>query len=87
MGVARRGDGTGQGRGREEGRLQGRGELERDKGAEDDLHRRRRSLFCSPHPDQKCDGGGNDGLLRALRLSQSRGREAEEKLAAVSTSN
>ena len=39
--------------------------------------------------DQKGDGGGggNDGLLRALRLSQSRAREAEEKLAAAGASN
>lgn len=34
------------------------------------------------------DGGGsNDSLLRALRLSQSRAREAEEKLAAAGASN
>uniref|UniRef100_A0A0A9FJG1 Uncharacterized protein n=1 Tax=Arundo donax TaxID=35708 RepID=A0A0A9FJG1_ARUDO len=39
--------------------------------------------------DQKGDtgGGGNDSLLRALRLSQSRAREAEEKLAAAGASN
>ena len=39
---------------------------------------------------QKGDGGGggnNDSLLRALRLSQSRAREAEEKLAAAGASN
>ncbi|KAL6858844.1 hypothetical protein ACP4OV_017846 [Aristida adscensionis] len=32
-------------------------------------------------------GGGNESLLRALRLSQSRAREAEEKLAAAGASN
>ena len=39
--------------------------------------------------DQKGDGGGggNDSLLRALRLSQSRAREAEQKLAAAGASN
>jgi hypothetical protein len=42
--------------------------------------------------DQKGDaagggGGNNDSLLRALRLSQSRAREAEEKLAAAGASN
>lgn len=37
--------------------------------------------------DQKGDGGGNESLLRALRLSQSRAREAEEKLAAAGASN
>ncbi|CAO2202270.1 unnamed protein product [Urochloa humidicola] len=39
--------------------------------------------------DQKGGGGGdnNDSLLRALRLSQSRAREAEEKLAAAGASN
>ncbi|CAO2211264.1 unnamed protein product [Urochloa humidicola] len=43
--------------------------------------------------DQKGDAGGgggggnNDSLLRALRLSQSRAREAEEKLAAAGASN
>ncbi|XP_062194886.1 uncharacterized protein LOC133898273 [Phragmites australis] len=40
--------------------------------------------------DQKAngDGGGNnDSLLRALRLSQSRAREAEEKLATAGGSN
>lgn len=38
---------------------------------------------------QKLDGGGggNDSLLRALRLSQSRAREAEEKLAAAGASH
>ncbi|KAJ1268905.1 hypothetical protein BS78_07G169100 [Paspalum vaginatum] len=35
--------------------------------------------------DQK--GGGNDSLLRALRLSQSRAREAEAKLAAAGAAN
>ncbi|CAM0871699.1 unnamed protein product [Alopecurus aequalis] len=38
--------------------------------------------------DQKGDGGGgNDSLLRALRLSQSRAREAEQRLAAAGASN
>ncbi|XP_062190964.1 uncharacterized protein LOC133894810 [Phragmites australis] len=43
--------------------------------------------------DRKADGGGgggggnNDSLLRALRLSQSRAREAEEKLVAAGASN
>ncbi|KAG2579409.1 uncharacterized protein LOC120679009 [Panicum virgatum] len=39
--------------------------------------------------DQKSGGGvgSNDSLLRALRLSQSRAREAEEKLAAAGASN
>jgi hypothetical protein len=32
-------------------------------------------------------GGNNESLLRALRLSQSRAREAEEKLAAAGASN
>ena len=33
--------------------------------------------------DEKGNGDGKDSLLRALRLSQSRAREAEEKLAAA----
>ncbi|KAL5222523.1 hypothetical protein ABZP36_027236 [Zizania latifolia] len=33
------------------------------------------------------DGGNDDRLMRALRLSQSRAREAEEKLAAAGASN
>ncbi|TVU05488.1 hypothetical protein EJB05_48654 [Eragrostis curvula] len=39
--------------------------------------------------DQKAAAGGgdNESLLRALRLSQSRAREAEEKLAAAGASN
>lgn len=37
--------------------------------------------------DAAAAGRGNDSLLRALRLSQSRAREAEEKLAAAGAAN
>ncbi|OEL13111.1 hypothetical protein BAE44_0025869 [Dichanthelium oligosanthes] len=52
-----------------------------------------RRLESAAGTDQKGDvvvgggGGNNDSLLRALRLSQSRAREAEEKLAAAGASN
>ncbi|BAF23986.1 uncharacterized protein [Oryza sativa Japonica Group] len=51
------------------------------------------AAWTSTSPDRKGgdgEGGGGDGgdrLMRALRLSQSRAREAEEKLAAAGASN
>ncbi|KAM3315807.1 hypothetical protein ACQJBY_034124 [Aegilops geniculata] len=51
------------------------------------LHLQRERLESAGGADEKGNGDGKDSLLRALRLSQSRAREAEEKLAAAAASS